>query len=172
MGGITINNSNHYNIIQLKIELNKRGYNDDDVNFLFKNTASTKMFKDNSNNLKIEHEHHPSAVGKHFFTITFIITTVFTQIGSGFLQQLGTNLYNWSKKTVRSLIMDKPYIDNSYILFKFKGREIFIFLNKEEDSSIILENFEHLVKYAEILNTTNQDTIDINVDNFKEYLKL
>lgn len=143
MGGIKSDSINKYQLLSLEITLNINGYDYNDLKELMQEPFLSMY------STKVGYQWHPTIVGKDFIEICLIIgTTICSAIAGGVLSEIGADLYNWAKSSLRKVLKNKTSFNESCVYITFKDITITVYTNDKEDLIIALENFERVVNKA------------------------
>lgn len=143
MGGIKSDSINKYQLLSLEITLNINGYDYNDLKELMQEPFLSLY------STKVGYQWHPTIVGEDFIEICLIIgATISSAIVGSFLSEIGTDLYNWAKSSLRKVLKNKTSLNESRVYITFKDITITVYTDDKEDLIIALENFERVVNKA------------------------
>ncbi|WP_368646185.1 hypothetical protein AB4027_04700 [Alkalibacterium putridalgicola] len=146
--------------VYMKVELNQINYKGDDRELIT---------KDAYDSIKIESSfgQWPSAVGWDAIMIYIVIPFVASGIASGFLNELGSDLYRWSKSKLQKITSDKEDFDETKFFIEMNDCTINIYCYDKEDLQYVTENFEKIMKDAVKQKRESDENIDIDVRDLK-----
>lgn len=138
MEGTEMENKKAY----MKVELNQINYKEDDRELIS---------QDSYDSIKIESTfgEWPSAVGWDAIMIYIVIPFVATGIASGFLNELGSDLYRWSKSKLQKITRGKEGFDETKVFIKMNDCTINIYCYDKDDLQYVTENFEKIMKNSQ-----------------------
>lgn len=114
---------------------------------------------------KVGYQWHPTVVGVAFIEICLKIgETISKAIIEGLLSEIGSDLYNWAKSSLRKVLKNKTNFDESRVCITFKDITITVYTNNKEDLIIAMESFERIVNKA-LERKGNEKYIDIEVED-------
>lgn len=154
-----MDNTNKYQVLSLEITLQDSGYDYDELKELMQEPFHTLY------STKIGYQWHPSVVGKHFIEICLVIgVTLGSAIAGGFLSEIGSDLYNWAKSSLKKVLKNKTSFEESRVYITFKDITITVYADNKEDLIIVMESFEKIVNIA-IERKGEERYIDIEVED-------
>ncbi|MBM7562948.1 hypothetical protein [Fusibacter tunisiensis] len=128
-----------YNLINMDVTLLYGRYSFEDLNSIMEEPFRSEY------QTKVGFQWHPSVVGSDFISISIVFGALIGGIAGGVLSEIGTDLYNWTKNSLRKAIEKRSNFDESRISLSFKDKEILIYTNTKEEIILTLENVEKIV---------------------------
>lgn len=157
-----MNNTDKYQYLSLEITLQDYGYDYQELQELMQEPFHTLY------STKVGYQWYPAAVGGNFIEICLRISaTIGGAIAEGFLSEIGSDIYNWAKSSLRKVLKDKESFDESRLYITFEDITITVYTNSKEDIIAAMESFERIVDKARE-RKGNEKYIDIDVEDIKE----
>ena len=160
LGGIKSDSINKYQLLSLEITLNINGYDYNDLKELMQEPFLSLY------STKVGYQWHPTIVGEDFIEICLIIgATIGSAIAGGFLSEIGSDLYNWAKSSLRKVLKNKTNFEESRVHITFKDITITVYIDNKEDLIIAMESFERIVNKALKRRKNNEKGIEIEIQD-------
>lgn len=147
----------NYSDLSLNITLNRIGYNEGDINDLFCDPFYTLY------STRIGYQWQSSAIGWSQLTIKLIIAGTLGGITAGFLNQIGSDIYEWVKTSLSKVLNRKNNdFDNSIIELTFEDKNVIIYVDSKDDIIESLIKIEKIINYLKKSNLDEEKVIQIH----------
>ena len=165
------------NSFEMRITLNKGGYDQRDMDALISGTFGTKY------KARGAFDNYITACGPDLISIECIITVSLLSVAAfgakafidQFARRLADDIYGWSKNELRSVTQNKHQFNGSQFIIEFNDVKFIINTNEKEELLKTSENFlpilERLIsKYIEA-GKENKLRVDLNYyDHFDRFI--